>query len=235
MVLFAFDILICGVSSTASRMRIFKRSPKVSDFSESVALFRDLIIFFAIISYFVGWVYLNEYLSHFGLYLANLEIPFYYYFIFSYPPMIEALAYPTWADGFRVTVILASFAACVAAYRIRLTIGYFAVALCFFTILFISFQIAIDKSQLHARHILNGGGKVIGFVFDVDVADNYRKWIENDLIHASTTGRLRLVWRTEGDVYAVDVGAPSSMKPTYRIPTSTFVFSRVIGNTSVAE
>ena len=226
---------VCWEKESLRAMNPFQRQLQLSDFKESVTLFRDMIIFFAVTSYFLGWVYLNEYLSHFGLYLANLSIPFYYYFIFSCPPLLEAIGNPTWSDGFRLLVLTMSIFACVAGYKVRLMAGYFAVAACFLCILFISFQIALEKSQYHANFVLDGGGKVISFVFTQDVKKTYGELIGSTLLAANKDNRLRLVWRTDKEVYAVDVSCVHSIKPTYRIPVSSFVFSRVFGNTSALE
>lgn len=216
-------------------MNAFRRQLQLSDFKESVTIFRDLIIFFAIISYFMGWVYLNEYLSHFGLYLANLDIPFHYYFIFSYPPMLEAISEPTWSDGIYALVIIVMISLTVAAYKVRVMAGYFMVAACFLCILLIAFELASGKSQGHARYVLDGGGKKIAFIFDSEIVDVYGSAMADSLQAANIENRLRLVWRTDRDVYVVDVEGQYDGKPTFRVPVSSFVFSRVIGNTWASE
>ena len=211
--------------------KYFQRKLQLSDFKESIAIFRDLIIFFAIISYFMGWVYLNQYLGHFGLYLANIDIPFHYYFIFSYPPVFEAIHDPTWSDGLKLLILAISILACVVAYKMRVMAGYFAVAACFLCVIIVSFQLAVEKSQRHANYVLEGGGKKIAFVFTQDVTRVYGPQIDSTLLKANRDDRLRLVWRTDKEVYAVDVGDSKAPKPTYRIPVSSFVFSRAFGNT----
>ena len=225
-------------------MNPFQSKLQHSDFKTSVVLFRDLIIFFAIISYFTGWVYLNEYLRHFGLYLANLNVPFYYIFVFSYPPLLDViyrLPDPTWEMVCRLLVsllvLVVSILICMAAYKVSLMVGHFALALFFLAIIFISFYSAVDTSKNHAGFVLNGGGKCIRFFFNEDIMKSHGDFVPT-LLKANEKNHLRLVWRTSEEVYAVNVGSQCGqgtnelVKPTYRIPVSSFLFSEVVGNTS---
>ena len=211
---------------------LFGRQLELSDFKNSIALLRDMVIFFAIASYFMGWVYLNEYLSAFGLYLANIEIPLYYYFIFSYPPLLSAWHDPSWADLWRLIAVCIAVGACITAYRVRLMAGYFGVIACFLCIIVVGFGLAVEKSKEHARYVLAGGGKQIGFVFDEEIVRIYGPQISTSLLAANEKGHLRLVWSGETETYAVDVGPEAPAKATYRVPHNTFVFSRVFGNVS---
>ena len=222
-------------------MNLFQRKPQHSDFKMSVALFRDLIIFFAIISYFSGWVYLNEYLSVFGLYLVNLNVPFYYVFVFSYAPLFQPIYSPTWTDGLSLLAIILFIFICIAAYKVNLMVGCFAVAVFFPILLFIVFSTTTATGKSHANSVREGGGKCIHFFFTQDARTNDDDPIPPILLEANNNRHLRLIWRTKNEVYAVNVKSRchqstgklvDTVTPTYRIPVSSFVFSEVIGNTS---
>lgn len=221
-------------------MNLFQRKLQHSDFKTSVALFRDLIIFFAILSYFSGWIYLNSYLSAFGLYLANLNVPFYYVFVFSSAPLFQLIYSPTWTDVLSLLVIIIFIFTCTAGYKMNLMAGCFAVALFFPVLLFIAFSTATATSKRHANYVQKGDGKCIHFFFTQDAMTNDDDPIPPTLLKANENHHLRLIWRTKNEVYAVNVKSRCDQKapfvdtvtPTYRIPVSSFVFSEVIGNPS---
>ena len=178
----------------------------------------------------MGWIYLNEYLSHFGLYLANLTVPFHYIFVFSYAPLLDTINDPSGQDYLRLLILVLLIFGCIVAYKRGLVFGYLATLLCFFFVLFIFFQVARDRGKLLADHVLTeGGGQPIRFDFKGHVrarsvgGDSVisRKLItDND---EETAPCLRLIWRTEEAVYVFNQ-CGLSKKPVYRIPVSTFVF-----------
>ena len=222
-------------------MNPFQRKLQHSDFKMSIALFRDLIIFFAIIFYFSGWVYLNGYLSAFGLYLVNLNVPFYDVFVFSSAPLFQPIYSPTWTDGLSLLAIILFIFICIAAYKVNLMVGCFAVALFFPFLFFITFHTTTATGEKHADYVRKGGGKCIHFFFTQDARTNDDDPIPPTLLEANKNRHLRLIWRTKNEVYAVNVKSRchqsngklvDTVTPTYRIPVSSFVFSEVIGNTS---
>ena len=74
---------ISGLKARLRDMNFLQRSDQQpSDLASSIALLRDTAIFFAVISYFVGWIYLNEYLRPFGIQLATIKVPLHYVFVF---------------------------------------------------------------------------------------------------------------------------------------------------------
>ena len=200
-----------------------------------IAVLRDTIVFFAILLYFVGWVYLNEYLSHFGIYLSNLELPFYYYFIYSYSPIFSALLDPSLADILRFIVLVTLIIICVFSYKKSAKYGHIsATALCV-GIFLIFFHLALEKSHLHASYVINGGGKKIKFIFKEDVLKKYEKELRHGILKDNAESNLRLVWRTDKEVYAVRIRNkldPSRPIVTYRIPNDLFLMTEVVGNYS---
>ena len=191
------------------------------DLEALVALLRDTVIFFGIISYFVGWIYLNEYLRQFGLYLANLEIPIHYVFVFSYAPLLDVLYEPTFSGVMKLIFLLVLIFGCIAAYRSSQIVRYPVILVGFLFILLISFQTAREAGRLHAFKVLNGDGKAIRFVFKPSITGNSDHAMLRGLIRSNSrdTACLRLVWQTAETVYAVDWC--DVRKPTYRIPMAS--------------
>ena len=204
------------------------REVQPSNLGESIALLRDTAIFFAVVSYFVGWVYLNEYLRNFGIYLANLNVPLHYVFVFSYEPLLDAIFPPKLGGILKLLGLMIFILICVVAYKSRLVAGYAVALVCSLAILAISFHIARETGRRDASIVLGGGGKPIRFVFDPQVMDNLDHIIASDLELANSEEShpcLRLIWRTDKEVYAVAAGGCDGRKRTFRIPVSTFVFS----------
>lgn len=49
-----------------------------------IKYFSILILLLGVISYFLGWMYLYYYLDFFGIYIFEVDIPVYYFFIYSF-------------------------------------------------------------------------------------------------------------------------------------------------------
>ena len=207
----------------------FSRDLKRSDLVVSIRLFRDSIIFFAILSYFVGWIYINEYLRSFGIFVAHLDIPVHYILVFSYAPLIDAVVNPTWLVARLLLVLVVLIIVCLVAYRRNLVLGYSATLVCSLGVLMIFFILARERAGLHSDEVLEGGGKPIRFAFTKDVKDNPGSVISPLLFGANEEQSgycLRLVWRTEKDIYVVNAKCDERQR-TYRIPVSSFFFSEI--------
>ena len=205
-----------------------------SDLGVPVALLRDAVIFFAVISYFVGWIYLNEYLRIFGLSLSNLAVPPYYVFVFSYVPLLDVFYEQAWWDVVMLILLLALILGCIAVFRWKRLLLYpyknaryplFLIGVVL--ILLFSFQLARQTGWRDGFKVLNGGGKAINFVFD----DKIEKEIKHKRISRLKTANsldgdcLRLVWRSQETIYVVDVCDVGNGNPTYGIPVSAIVIS----------
>ena len=202
-----------------------QRRGRSFDLEGSVGLLRDAVIFFGIISYFVGWIYLNEYLRIFGLYLANLEVPVHYVFVFSYAPLLEILYEPTFWGIIKLIFLLMTIFISIAVYRSSLTIRYGVILLGFLFILLISFQMARETGRRHAIHVLDGGGQVIRFAFTGKITPNHKDVMVASLHDSNSVKNdcLRVVWRASQAVYVADLC--DDRTPTYRVPTSSFLVS----------
>lgn len=203
-----------------------QRGGRSFDLEGSVGLLRDAVIFFGIISYFVGWIYLNEYLRVFGLSLVNLEVPVHYVFVFSYAPLLEILYEPTFWGVMKLIFLLLLIFISIAVYRSSLTIRYGVILLGFLFILLVTFQMARETGRLHAIHVLKGGGQVIRFAFtDGITKDHEDDEMVQSLYQSNSLGDncLRVVWRAAETVYVADLC--HDKKPTYRVPKSSFLVS----------
>ena len=203
-----------------------QRGGRSFDLEGSVGLLRDAVIFFGIISYFVGWIYLNEYLRVFGLYLANLEVPIHYVFVFSYAPLLDILYEPTFWGVMKLIFLLLIIFISIAVYRSSLMIRYGVILLGFLFILLVTFQMARETGRLHAIHVLDGGGQVIRFAFADGITADHEEEMVSRLHFWNSLKEddcLRVVWTAAKAVYVANLC--DKKKPTYRVPISSFLVS----------
>ena len=203
-----------------------------SDMRVAVELLRNAVIFFAVISYFVGWIYLNEYLRIFGLSLSNLDIPLYYVFVFSYVPLLDVFYERAWLDVVMLIILLAFILGCITVFKWKWLAPYDHARYPLFLmgvvlILLISFQLARQTGWRHGFNVLGGGGKAINFVFRDEIENGVKhKRISRLKTANSFDGDcLRLVWRSKETIYVVDTCDAKNGKPTYGIPVSAIVIS----------
>ncbi len=55
----------------------------------TLAILRDLVFIIAIYFYFMGWAYAFYLFNHFGISLNSINIPFYYFFVYSYSVIMD--------------------------------------------------------------------------------------------------------------------------------------------------
>ena len=223
--------VISELKERLRKMNLLHGEEQPSDLTSSIALLRDTVIFFAVIFYFVGWIYLNEYLRPFGIYLANLNVPLHYVFVFSYAPLLDPFYDWSWLRIFKFLVLVLFIFISVVAYKSRRAVGYTVAILFSLFIIGLSFNIAREIGEKHADDILkHKGGKPIRFVFDPKTMTNLDDAIVSDLqwTNSQKPPCLRLVWKTNEEIYAVDVC--QNRKDTYRIPISAFTFSKTYGS-----
>ncbi len=208
------------------------------DIEDTIKIFRDAMFFFAIVAYFTGWVYLNEYLGSFGIYLSNMELPFYYYLIYCYPPFIAIITEPSLSDFIGIVLIIIFSGFCFYSYRVKDLYGYVAAFFLFLCIIGVSFNLAVTKSSKHSLYVKSGGGKKINFHFKKEIGQKLDNELGRTLLNDNLNGSLRLIWRTKTDVYVVRSSKSNeeklkSIHPTYRIPIKNFHYSQTIGNSSL--
>ena len=198
-----------------------------SSLASFITNLRDSAIFFVIISYFVGWIYFNEYLKLFGIQLITIRVPFHYFFVFSYVPLLDPFSEFSWWRVLKLTILVVLILACARLYRSRHVYLYGAAILCSLVIVGMAFQMARETGWRHAADVLmEGRGKPIRFVFkpeEMKVLDN-SVLKELALTSLSRDSCLMLIWHDDKEVYAVDVCQPDKF-PTYRIPVSAIAFS----------
>ena len=205
-----------------------------SDLGLPVALLRDAVIFFAVISYFVGWIYLNEYLRIFGLSLSNLDIPPYYVFVFSYVPLLDVFYERAWWDVVILITLFVLILGCISVFRCKRLLlppyksaryPLFLIGVVF--ILLMSFQLARQTGWRDGFKVLGGGGKAINFVFSDEIENGIEHKRIKRLKKANSFDGdcLRLVWQSKETIYVVDACDVKNGNPTYGIPVSAIVIS----------
>lgn len=68
-----------------------------------LSILRNVIFFIALYLYFIGWLYAYYVFSHFGISLDSVDIPFYYFFVYSYSVIIKNML---WIIGILILIIL---------------------------------------------------------------------------------------------------------------------------------
>ena len=198
-----------------------------SSLASFITQLRVSAIFFVVISYFVGWIYFNEYLKLFGIQLVTLHVPFHYFFVFSHVPLLDPFSEFSWWRAFRLAILLALILACARLCRTRHVHLYAAAALCTLAIVGMAFQMARETGWRHAADVLTEGrGKPVRFVFKPEQMKVLDGSVLKELASTSLSrdSCLMLIWHDDKEVYAVDVCQPDRF-PTYRIPVSAIAFS----------
>lgn len=63
----------------------------------------------AVISYFTGWVYLYYYLNYFGFSIFEVEVPFHYFFVYSFPILAPPIHFSIPWIGLMILVVILYF------------------------------------------------------------------------------------------------------------------------------
>ena len=173
------------------------------DFGRVVAILRDMIIFFAIASYFTGWIYLSTFLNQFGIFLSNIDFPFYYVFVYSYPVVLDLIIQPTFKEIGALLLFIGGVTLVLKLVKRAPVLAFFMGLGMFVYILVGFFLSAITTGTAHANHILvDGGGKHVVLIFKSERIEGY-PGLTSDLTRAGDEDRLRLVWHDPDTLYVV--------------------------------
>jgi Ca2+/Na+ antiporter len=151
-------------------------------------LIGQIFFILAVYLYFVGWVFNYYYLTHFSIPFIASDIPFYYFFIYSYSVM---------SDWYTLIIMIASI----------ITIYFFMevyvkrwlciiILLCLFPILF---YMAREKGLDEAKSVRMGAAQRITFFFKVDHSKSYPP----QFVKANTDGKLRIITQTKDRFYVL--------------------------------
>jgi len=180
--------------------------------NDLLAILRNVIFFVAIYLYFIGWTYAYYLYSHFGVSLYSLDIPVYYFFIYSY-----AVIY---SHKWWVMLLLGGFFIIVIALRSRKELRKL-VAISFLLVFFpVSFGIAKTTAFESALLLRKGYGQTINLVFreaqketlkgnsesntapEIEKQSNIKNYPEV-IIKANEEGELRLLTQTKDKFYVL--------------------------------
>jgi hypothetical protein len=185
-------------------------------FNEFQNLLKTLILIGAIYLYFIGWVYLHSIYFHFGIPLYSLDIPFYYYFVYSfyvlgwwvfYPLGLFHWSLPLWNWGvwlvFIISIILLSLPWTRKKKRL--------VSVCLIIAVVFSYWLTALCGEKFAEGMRNGEKQPIGFWFYRDYAqqisfafkEEVKKGLSQEFIDANDKSELRLITLTKDGYFVL--------------------------------
>jgi hypothetical protein len=157
---------------------------------------RDLAFFFAAYLYFIGFVFQHYLYAHFGIPVVSLQIPFYYFFVFSYTVITKHAA---------LTILIVFSAIVIEVVKELLDLNpfwRFLITTLFLSVLFpAAFGMAKRTGEGFAEEMRMGQYvKPITFVLRSGAADAYPQ----PFTCANKNKELRLLAETEDSFYVLD-------------------------------
>lgn len=147
---------------------------------------KNAIFVLAIYAYFAGWVYSYFLYNHFGIPLTSVEIPVYFFFIYSYSVIAN------WWIALACTVIV------IVVYLIA--INWPRVAVPVMIVLFpLVFYVSKDQAEMVAKEIRSGNAKTITFIFKEGTGEV----LPQDFLDANKKRSLRLITLTPDRFYVL--------------------------------
>lgn len=190
-------ILIHIVSFIISFFKnIIKRNPSENyDLLSLLSILKDLTFLIAIYLYFMGWIYAYYFFQHFGISLVSIDIPFYYFFVYSYT-VISNISISN------NTVFLAVVATIIYLFITRYLKKWGAIwILAIILIILLSFPVffglAKETGEKKALELRRGNVDEIIFFFKKDTAKLYPQ----EFISANNKGELKLIAQTKDLIY----------------------------------
>lgn len=143
----------------------------------------------------MGWTYAFYLFNHFGISLNSIEIPFYYFFVYSYSVITGAPAIIAVGVALIVICLVTSFAPiCLKEFPLKKWALILLLILLFPTF----FSIAKKRAVNDALNIRSYGRKVI-FVFKKDATKLYPK----EFINANNENKLKILTQTNDRFYVL--------------------------------
>ncbi len=151
--------------------------------SDVLTAIRNAILFVAIYSYFVGWVYQYYFLRHFGVSLSIVEPSFQSFFVYSYSVFFTL--YGALVVGCSLCMIWLVIVLCP---RIK-----YATVLILIVTFPVLFFVARNEGERNAVRFRSGQARSIKFTLKQEVVDFY----PSEFLKANKSGDLRLVVETK--------------------------------------
>jgi hypothetical protein len=158
---------------------------------ETFSILRNVIFIAAIYCYFTGWTYSFYLFNHFGISINSVDIPFYYFFIYSYSVITNISAIIAIIATPIVILLVNSFA---PNFLKKLVPPFILIVL-----FLISFSIARQRANEESLSIRTGYAKTIIFVFKKDGVKFYSK----EFMDANNNGKLKLLTQTNDRFYVI--------------------------------
>lgn len=154
-------------------------------------ILKNIIFLAAIYLYFMGWVYTYYLFIHFGIPLNSVDIPVYYFFIYSY-----SVIYDFWFILFFILIFIFAIIFIIYFANIKL-VKVVGLSILFLLFFFMAFWLAKRRAGEEAKFIRMGYAKTVEFVFRKNSAESYSK----EFLDANKKRLLKLITLTEGKFY----------------------------------
>lgn len=157
------------------------------------SVLKNLILIVAVYLYFTGWIYLYRLYDHFGISFGSIDIPFYYFFIYSYSVISDWVALTI----IIITIILIYLFISLRPRKLIPFLILISILLLFFRV---SYYLSEGCAYQKAKLIRQGyDAKKITFIFKSEA----KKGFPSEFLNANCKGKLRLITHTKDKFYVV--------------------------------
>jgi hypothetical protein len=199
--------------------------------SETLAILRNATVIVAIYLYFTGWVYAYfVYQNHFGVSFSSLEIPVYYFFVYSYTVIDYAfllLSSYLGSDPIALPAVLVFLALNLVfiLQSIQANAYKYVLILILISVFPLTFYLARNTAIDVAIKMRTGQARKIEFVLKKDS----RQTFPRNFLTANKKGNLRLLIQTKERfiVFHQPPGLLLTSANVYDVPRSEVLLARV--------
>jgi hypothetical protein len=195
------------------------------DSKNLLSLSRNLILFAAIYLYFIGWVHVHFFYSDFGISINSLDIPFYYFFIYSYAAFYYVFA-SIW--GFLSLLVIAIIIIALARIikKIPESITKCVILVCLIVLFSTFFAMSKISGPREASDMrISKDNKKVTLVFKKDIAEQ----LPREFIEANESGNLKLLTQTKNRFYIFCQKPPEEggLHTTYEISKADLYLAEI--------
>jgi hypothetical protein len=195
-----------------------------------LTILKDLAILVSVYLYFTGWVYHYYLFTHFGVSLSSLDIPIYYFFIYSQPVIYENKIWYIFATVIFILILLLSKYVAkritkdsTEAKKKELELSKWGIISLLVFLLPLSFHLARRTAITRALSMRNGYAQKISFIFKQDANGKYPE----EFINANGSGKLRLLNQTKDRFFVF-------YQPKSEEPEMPYGYSYVVFDTDIS-
>ena len=182
-------------------------------------------IFFvlAIYLYFIGWVYSYFLFKDFGISLHLINIPIYYFFVYSYSVIFNHILY---FIIILIIILTLAYLLIISFKRLNKISLLFAIVLCVSTF-YPFYLLAKKEASTQALYLREGHANIISFTFKKEISASFKK----DLLDANNQDRLCLIIQTKDEFYVLyqAKGIQNELPQgfIYIIPTNDVLYAKI--------